>query len=857
MPIDLSSLTWPPLVVLGFVGFLFVGFLALYVLPALGIEGRLKRAHVGVEKLRNRSGVVTTEAMQAVFAHWGKLGHAWTEYSETLHPQYDVMEGERRLVKLRATVPAGAFFSPSVLVDTPLRTEFFKHLPGILTGIGIIGTFFGLLAGLQNFQVGTDSTQLQTSLAELMHGVREAFIASAGAIGAAMVVTFLEKLLLNRCYARAEALAQTIDSSYEAGAGEEYLSRLVNSAEESAAQTRLLKDALVNDLKELLGSFSHTISTSIAEGLRAHGDRLIHPETGLSGSISGAIAEGLREPMAQITRVAETVGGHQGDAINDLMSALIGKIESTFGGQMSGLNDLMASNASAMQSMQTRFGELVERLASAGTDTTAAVENHLRTLMDDVDRRQRETNAAMIELLGQVKASVAESQRDSAAKLAESVAAIGASVDALLRDLATQREAMGEAGRQSLDELKTGLGALVEQLRASSHEAGELYRQELQRLFAEAERRQQQLGEQVLALVQAMQADQNLRQQAGERALAENLLALQSALTQSLQAIREQIEADETRRSLLDEKRTADEQTRRTRMEQETGALLAELADKVEQQGVAAARSVETLAEQVQALIQAMQTRLNETLDATRRQFAEADQERFAAELERRRQLEQQTVELLRSLAIRTEQLGAAVDQGIGALRTTVDRLAQVTVTGSESLERGAGTVRVAAEDMGIAGQRIAQVLDRGAELHGHVAGAASDLTTATNGLREIVAGYTRQREQIDILVGTLRQLVADAEARTGVSRDLVADMQRMVEQARTLQDSSRHFVEGIGDVLETGFNSFSDAVIPNLNRVLGEITSSLSTAVSMISSQVQDLEAALDQLVRAAASRR
>ena len=111
--------------------------------------------------------------------------------------------------------------------------------------------------------------------------------------------------------------------------------------------------------------------------------------------------------------------------------------------------------------MQRRFGELVERLASAGTDTTTAVETHLRALMDGVDRRQRETNAAMIELLGQIRASVTENQRESAAKLADSVAAIGTSVDALLRDLATQREAMGAAGRQSLDELKTGLAALV------------------------------------------------------------------------------------------------------------------------------------------------------------------------------------------------------------------------------------------------------------------------------------------------------------------------------------------------------------------------------------------------------------
>ena len=35
------------------------------------------------------------------------------------------------------------------MVDAPLRTEFYKHLPGILTGLGIIGTFSGLIIGLQ------------------------------------------------------------------------------------------------------------------------------------------------------------------------------------------------------------------------------------------------------------------------------------------------------------------------------------------------------------------------------------------------------------------------------------------------------------------------------------------------------------------------------------------------------------------------------------------------------------------------------------------------------------------------------------------------------------------------------------
>jgi hypothetical protein len=83
------------------------------------------------------------------------LKHLWKEYQQTLHEQYKLnfQTGIEELVAIRSTMPAEVFFGPSTLVDGQLHTEFFKHLPGILTGIGIIGTFFGLVHGLQAFQI--------------------------------------------------------------------------------------------------------------------------------------------------------------------------------------------------------------------------------------------------------------------------------------------------------------------------------------------------------------------------------------------------------------------------------------------------------------------------------------------------------------------------------------------------------------------------------------------------------------------------------------------------------------------------------------------------------------------------------
>ena len=137
-------------------------------------------------------------------------------------------------------------------MDSRLRTEFFKHLPGIFTGLGIIGTFTGLIEGLRRFQVSENAVTVRASLESLMHAVGEAFLISAAAIAAAMLVTFIEKLILAGLYRKAEEIAHAIDAQFDAGAGEEYLARLVTASEASASQSKILKDALVKELGDIL-----------------------------------------------------------------------------------------------------------------------------------------------------------------------------------------------------------------------------------------------------------------------------------------------------------------------------------------------------------------------------------------------------------------------------------------------------------------------------------------------------------------------------------------------------------------------------------------------------------------------------
>jgi hypothetical protein len=154
-----------------------------------GIYFRLK---LGLLTRRLRKIVSPTADLTKIFSVDKTMAHLWREYRSTLHEQKEVnpKTGSKELIALRATVPAEAFFNPQKLVDNRLRTEFFKHLPGICTGLGIIGTFLGLIHGLNAFTVSEDATKVRTSLEALLHGVFDAFVVSAAAITIAMAITF-------------------------------------------------------------------------------------------------------------------------------------------------------------------------------------------------------------------------------------------------------------------------------------------------------------------------------------------------------------------------------------------------------------------------------------------------------------------------------------------------------------------------------------------------------------------------------------------------------------------------------------------------------------------------------------------
>lgn len=274
-------------------------FVFRFLLPGISLLRRLNLAANTLEEIKTNAqgaSIDPDRIAKEVMVH-STLMHLWGEFSETLHPQKELdSTGQLRTVRWRSTVPAETFFTPQTIVDIHLKTDYFKHSPGIMTGLGIIGTFFGLLHGLEKFKgkISDKPDEVREGLSNLLGGVSEAFIVSAIAILSAMVTTFIEKYLASQCYKRVEDLCQLIDGLYEAGVGEEYLAELLSAAKTSATQTTQLKDALVADLKEIMAD----LTRQHIEAIRQTSTAQVETTTRSGQDIADAILDKVEKAAA-------------------------------------------------------------------------------------------------------------------------------------------------------------------------------------------------------------------------------------------------------------------------------------------------------------------------------------------------------------------------------------------------------------------------------------------------------------------------------------------------------------------------------------------------------------------------------
>lgn len=481
--------------------------------------------------------------------------HAWTEYNETLHDQNENLNGLNRCLCSRATAPAGYFFSLSSLVETPLKSDLFKHLPGILTALGIIGTFFGLIEGLSQFDT-TDPDKVNSSVTALLHKVESAFIFSATAIGMATVVTVVEKFQAQSRAAELEKVTEAIDGLFDAGVGEEYLARLVQSSSDNATQTKQLKDSLVEDLKVMLTTLTESHKQQNAAMVKSLSDSQQQASLTMAEKISTSIQEALTEPLNHIAGSIQAVSGDQSSQVqnllSDVLSAFMDKLDHSFGEQFNHIGVVLNQTVASMTEMQLSFKSLVEDMRHASIDSGKAAQEQIQQTLQTLNEHQANLQKGMADMLEGLSAAAANMSDQGQAAFNANDERQRLMEDQMKQFIESIQAQVGQAQQTSIAEVSASLTQLSEHLNTvlnrfeENREKTDNASQETQQQLHEATRAfVADLSQQTSALLDGLKTDRSASMAAFEQLTSktEKIIGGMKEGAETMQLAAEQFEA--------------------------------------------------------------------------------------------------------------------------------------------------------------------------------------------------------------------------------------------------------------------------------------------------------------------------
>ena len=464
----LSDLSGLPLYVLLAIAVLTIGFVAGYALKGGQVGWQLWTAVRRIRVLASSGRPVGPQEVAGILVH-EPCRHLWDEYADTLHELQRTDAGAPPVTEVRATMPAEAFFTRDVLVDSRLFDDFTRHLPGVLTGLGIIGTFAGLLKGLTRFDAGSTATAV-AGLKPLLDGVANAFSVSAIAIGCAMFVVLTSKFCLAVFYRLVEQLNQGIDALYATGAGEEYLSRLVRSSENSEAHAAELKQTLVAELGRLTTQL-------VDRQIEAH----VQSNRALATQIGETLAGTLAIPLQQMTGAIAATGQDNSQAvgamIESVLSRFMSRMEQTFSEQAAGIRQQADCSTGLMTSVGQSLQQLLEGIDRSNEQTSSRLSGALAGAIEAQDHSRNAMEQAIAKVLQQLSTTIEhlDATRSTAAaqqdlrndqllgRTQDLVGGLSGQVEVLLKAMAaqvaqTQRnvDAIGSVTTRAIDGMNAG-----------------------------------------------------------------------------------------------------------------------------------------------------------------------------------------------------------------------------------------------------------------------------------------------------------------------------------------------------------------------------------------------------------------
>lgn len=362
----------------------------------------------------------------------------WTAFEKTLTTVGD---------KTYSTIDAAEFFNPQSLTRG-MNITFWQSYGGIFTGLGILGTFMGLTAGLSGVDMTSgDIEALKSGIAKLLSGVESAFVTSLVGIGCAIIYSVVHHWLMKNFQGNVQTLADKLDEKFPRRSAEDWLGDIngttANHFAEAQSQSETLKTidnttanhfAEAQSQSETLKTIDNTTANHFAE---AQEQTTVLKNIGeqVTQAIHNALDEKLAEYVESICAAIDKLSTKAAEDFSGTMLTVAGAQMDRFSAALDKFSDkaetIMANAQEVSQIMNERLLETLEKL-------------------DDSLKKHAESSAA---------------ERDAAfAKFLSTLESLTATLNEVAEKIKTQQEVTADNFAQMLKASLDNFNAVIAQI---------------------------------------------------------------------------------------------------------------------------------------------------------------------------------------------------------------------------------------------------------------------------------------------------------------------------------------------------------------------------------------------------------
>lgn len=416
------------------------------------------------------------------------LAESWKHFAASLTP---ITENDRHT--LFSPMVASDFFRFGDITRT-MNLSYWQNFGGVFTGIGIFGTFLGLVIGLWDVDfASSDIVLLKESIGNLLSGIYIAFLTSLLGIFCAIVYGFVHQNFIENLQKAVENFCVTAEKMYPCRTTEQWLAK---SYEEERTQTTQLQNIgqdTADALNTLFENQMEPAFDTLCEKLSDTLDQKLSPVlSGLQNAIEGLNKNGIASITQALDDSQQTTRQNNGSILKAIEK----------------IGDMPQNVVAIFQEQKQETAHIAENIQKHTEGQMHALFDFLQKNQEGMEQNLNDAKDLTQQIMQKMNKALEDFSITMEKSLQESLQKQQEATLAINNDVGTRMGEQMEAFSNALQQVQTGMDSTLNALQGMNRDSKDLTHSTMQTLSTtlttsaeEAAKKQQEAADKMTALV--------------------------------------------------------------------------------------------------------------------------------------------------------------------------------------------------------------------------------------------------------------------------------------------------------------------------------------------------------------------